>query len=265
MVDSKGLNSKALKINLEEYKSVFVVGDLHGELETFHKIVESWRKEKDSCLIFLGDYADRGANGLEIIECLMKLEGKNVVKLKGNHEDYSPSGQPRFYPCTLIQEVERKYNWNTYFEQKLFPFFSNLYLTAYIPTQILFVHGGISSKIKSIKDLIEPTKEIEEDLLWSDPVEYEGEHSNMRGAGVEFGKDVTEKVLHNLGMNMIVRSHQPDIAASGPNISHNGKVITISSTGIYGGRPHYLKIETSKIKELKIIPKNVTDCVNYVE
>jgi len=265
MVDSEGMGSKAFKINLEEYKSVFVVGDLHGDFEIFQKIVKVWGKEKNSCLIFLGDYADRGANGLEIIESLMELEGENVVKLKGNHEDYSPFGQPKFYPCTLIQEVNRKYNWNTYFEQKLLPFLSSLYLAAYIPTQILFVHGGVSSKIKGIKDLIRPTKEIEEDLLWSDPVECEGERPNMRGAGVEFGEDISEKVLQDLGMCMIIRSHQPNIALYGPHISHDGKVVTISSTRVYGGKPYYLKIEASKIDVLKTKPKSIINHVRYVE
>jgi serine/threonine-protein phosphatase 5 len=247
-------------------KKVFVVGDLHGDLRSFEQIVEVWQKEENSHLILLGDYADRGRQGLEIIESLMKLtKEKGVVAMKGNHEDYSSYGQPNFSPCNLISEVRSKRgSWESFFSQKLKPFFNDLYISVLIPGSMLLVHGGISSKITSIGDLQNPTSEIEEDILWSDPVDFPEEKPNERGAGVEFGPDITDKVTKALDVGLIVRSHQPPIAKEEPYICHNGKVVTISSTRIYGGKPYYLEIRTDEILEIMKDARRILKCTRYV-
>ncbi len=140
------MKSKLFEFGLDTTK-ILVVGDLHGDLKTYNAIVESWRKEPDAHLIFLGDYADRGSQGLEILESLMNLaESPRVVLLRGNHEDYFPDGKPQFSPCDLILEVEAKRgNWKKYFGDCLSTFFNQLYDAAILPSEILFVHGGIST------------------------------------------------------------------------------------------------------------------------
>ena len=146
-------------------KRLFVVGDLHGDRISYDTVVNSWRSEKDSSIIFLGDYADRGPHGLEVIEALMKLSKEDgVVVLKGNHEDYFDSGQPDFSPCHLISEVtEKRGSWDSYFSQCLKPFFDGLYISAVLPGKILFIHGGISTRIENIDSLMYPTPETERD------------------------------------------------------------------------------------------------------
>lgn len=239
---------------IENSETLTVVGDLHGDLESFNKILKNWNEKKNNYIIFLGDYADRGENGLEIIEKLEELKDKeNVVLLKGNHEDYDENGNPLFSPCTLISEVAHKRGyWNSFFSKNLKPFFNNLHIAAIAEKNMLFLHGGISSKIRSLDDLRHPSREVEMDIIWSDPNPFEkGEHPNMRGEGlIEFGEDVTEKVLKDLNASLIVRSHQPNLAASGPYSVHKDKVVTISSTSIYGGKPHYLEIPSLKIGEI---------------
>lgn len=250
---------------LKPAEKIFIVGDLHGDLKTFKQIVSFWQNEENSCLVFLGDYADRGTQGLEIIEWLMKKQDK-VVALKGNHEDYRPSGEPKFYPCNLISEVESKRgNWNSFFSQRFKPFLSSLYLAALLPNSILLLHGGLSSKIKTVDDLKNPTPEIEEDILWSDPTDVPGERFNSRGAGIEFGPDITEKVAENLNIKIIIRSHQPNLALNGPCFHHNGKIATISSTRVYGGRPHYLEIDADEIPKILENPRELINCTKYVE
>ena len=238
-------------------KKIFVVGDLHGDFNSYEKILNEWKKEKDSTIVFLGDYADRGEQGVEVIESLEKLsKQKEVVALKGNHEDYYEFGDPRFFPCNLITEVKAKRgNWDSYFKQFLQPFFQSLYLSAMLLGKILFVHGGISSKIKNIDSLKHPDGEIEEDILWSDPSHIQKETPNRRGAGVEFGEDITKNVLRNINAEIVIRSHQPNLAKTGPDVSHNGKVLTISSTSVYGGRPHYLEINVDEVSEFLKNPK----------
>ena len=44
------------------------------------------------------------------------------------------------------------------------------------------------------KTLIYPSQKVVEDILWSDPINFDGEYSNPRGAGVEFGRDISQLV-----------------------------------------------------------------------
>lgn len=235
---------------IEDCDKIIVVGDLHGDYEVYLKTKEFFKK--GYMLVYLGDYADRGDFGLEIIEDLIDFHKKypnDVLVLKGNHESFSEEGYPNFYPCDLISEVSTKIgDWYSYFSSKLKPFLDSMPLSAIsLNFGLFFVHGGISSKIKNLNDLIEPSKEIEEDLLWSDPFEGNGEFHNPRGAGVLFGKNITEKFCSTLKIQKIIRGHEPRKAMNGPFYEHDGKVITVSSTRVYGGKAFVLKIENRQI------------------
>lgn len=224
-----------------KFRRVGVVGDLHGDYQTLQRLLKVVDLNAD-LLVFLGDYADRGPDGFEVIRSIADLRKKhpqNVVALKGNHEDFTEEGVPNFNPCTLIAEVEAKLgNWGSYFEKELLPFIESLPLTCLILGNALLVHGGVSSKINSQKDLEAPLEELCGDLLWSDPFEGKGEDPNYgRGAGVEFGADVSEAVCKALGVERIVRSHQPQLAAKKPHVMHDGRVITVNATTVYGGLP----------------------------
>ncbi|MDD5353341.1 MAG: metallophosphoesterase family protein [Candidatus Omnitrophica bacterium] len=228
-------------------RRIFVVGDLHGDLDAYNKILNEWEKENNTILLFLGDFADRGDFGVEIIESLIKIQNnKRVIILKGNHEDYNNDGTPNFNPCSFVKEAtEKRGNWHGYFSNVIKPFFDKLDISAIIMNKILFIHGGISSKIHSLNDLINPTHDIITDILWSDPNEYIiDEQNNHRGCGVEFSEHVLTKVMKDLNVKLVIRSHQPNLAKKEPYIFRN-KLVTISSTSIYGGKPHYLIVNPS--------------------
>lgn len=237
-------------IDPKNKERILVVGDLHGDFESFQKIQKIFNPNKD-LLIFLGDYADRGNKGIEVIESINKLFEKykdEVVALKGNHEDYR-NGMPFFSPCNLIEEAELKRGgWKNYYESFLKDFFNKLYIAA-VFQKILFVHGGISSRINSLEDLKHPTPEVEEDVLWSDPYEEIGEIPSFRGAGVLFGENISEKVCNSLGINFIIRSHEPMKAIVDPYVEHKGRIVTISSTKVYGGNPFILGLPINNLPE----------------
>ena len=228
-------------------KSVFAAGDLHGDYKSFRSILNIYNKNrKNSMLIFLGDYADRGSKGVEIITDLSKLldARDDIIALKGNHEIYI-DGKPSFYPHNLVYEAEEKYgSWKSFYNDVMLNFLDRLYIAA-VMNNVLFVHAGIASKIKTPDDLMKPANE--QDLLWSDPSYLTGEALNQRGAGVLFGKDISGNVLSSLGLKMIVRSHEPEKAENGPYAEHDGKVLTINSCGLYG-KPFLLKIDTGSLK-----------------
>jgi len=242
---------------LRRFRKVIVFGDLHGDYPALQSGLGMVDPVKD-CVVFLGDYADRGPSGVEVIDAvdsLMRDFAGNVFALKGNHEDYTESGEPEFWPCTLIGEVrEKRGDWQNYFQSTFKPFVSNLYLALVMPGETLFVHGGVSTKIRSLKDLERPTRDVEIDVLWSDPFEGYGERPNWeRGVGVEFGPDVSEAVCKLLGVKRIVRSHQPARALKGSSHSHNNKVVTISSTNVYGGEPFLLSIDPTDLSQVQVI------------
>jgi predicted MPP superfamily phosphohydrolase len=128
-------------------KEVHVAGDLHGDYDMFRKIMEAHKKpEKGRLLLFLGDYADRGPGGVEIIDELNSLLEKreDIVALKGNHELYQ-DGNPQFSPCDLISEAEQKYgSWESFFKDIFSVFLDRLYIAAII-NRVLFVHAGVFS------------------------------------------------------------------------------------------------------------------------
>lgn len=241
---------------LRTIRVVRVVGDLHGDYEALKALLKIADPTRDA-ILFLGDYADRGDLGVEVIEAvnsLMKSYPDNVIALKGNHEDYSELGSPTFSPCDLIEEVTRKRgDWHTYFLRTFKPFLEQLYLAAIIMDEIIFVHGGVSSKLLRLEDLQHPTEELEKDILWSDPFEGHGERPNPRWVGVEFGIDISKHVCQVLGVKRIIRSHEPTKTLNGPYYAHEGRIITVNSTSIYGGHPFILNID----------PKNYTTITPY--
>lgn len=231
-------------------KKVYVVGDLHGDYKSFKAALHLYETyKKGSLLIFLGDYADRGPQGVEIIIELNDLLDKrrDIIALKGNHEIYI-EGKPTFYPSDLINEANEKYDsWEKFYQAVMRGFLMKLHTVAII-NKVLFTHAGISSTIMTREDLNNPQND--KYLLWSDPSPISGEHPNPRGAGVIFGEDITQSVLSSLGLEMIVRSHEPEKASLGPYVEHHGMIITINSCSSYEKKwePFVLSIDTMTLK-----------------
>ena len=67
-------------VKLEPMGEAVVVGDLHGDLKSLSSILRSsgstqrMAKSKDTVLIFLGDYGDRGAHSAEVYYAILKLK-----------------------------------------------------------------------------------------------------------------------------------------------------------------------------------------------
>jgi hypothetical protein len=247
------MESKLFEISAQNYKRIAIVGDIHGDYRALSALLKIINTTED-LLVFLGDYADRGSFGVESIReinSLTKAYPQNVIALKGNHEDFSEDGTPNFRPCTIIEEAEHKIgSWSTFFQKELKPFIEGLYIAAVLPNEVLLVHGGISSKLSSIKDLMSPSRVLEQDILWSDPFDGKGERRNQtRGLGVEFGMDITLDVCEKIGVKKIIRSHQPKKARSEPSYTHQGKVVTVHSTTVYGGIPFVYFIDSLDAKD----------------
>ena len=65
------------------------IGDIHGCNETLLNLLfDKLEINKDDCIIFLGDYVDRGPNSSGVLDTIigLNLNGYQIISLRGNHE-----------------------------------------------------------------------------------------------------------------------------------------------------------------------------------
>jgi len=246
----KGLRINGSLAYIPKEGDAIIIGDLHGDEESLLKILRKTnfvdrvgRGEKLK-LIFLGDYIDRGPNQLEVLNIAFELKrnfSENVVLLKGNHEVLPPSENAPSGADFLKTFLNRYGNAALYMYKGLYELLMGLPIAAKSENGILFVHGGVSEKVKGDISIIYVENDVERDLLWSDPRGIEGSRWNdERGLGVQFGKDVLDEVLKSMGCVVLIRSHEP-LEADMVEM-FEGKLLTIFSS------ERYRKIENRELK-----------------
>ena len=215
-----------------------VVGDLHGDLETLHKVMDQFFREEFKTLIFLGDYVDRGAKQVEVINVLFyykKLMPNRIILIRGNHEDPIINRQYGFYDEVRLKfkksrEIFRLYN----------QAFSHLPLAAITWNKIFCVHGGIPEGLEEIKDInLLPTKQeeisdpIAKQLVWNDPKEnFKDFKQSSRDPGIKkFRREAFKDFIERNQINGIIRSHEK--FKNGFKSYFNEKLISIFSSQSY--------------------------------
>ncbi len=258
-------------VQLEPVGEALIIGDLHGDLKSLSTIlkesafIEKMKKTRQATLIFLGDYGDRGAYSVEVYFVVLSLKlafPEQVILLRGNHEGpedlmVSPHDLP------LQFEYRFKDSSEAYLKtRKLFEYLSN---AVYVSERYLMVHGGVSPKISSLKDIAQasqrhPKETTLENLLWSDPdekIDYTA--ASPRCAGLHFGKKVVETVLEKVDAKILIRGHEP--VEQGYRINHDGKVLTLFSMK---GAPYFNEYGTYLQVDLSFKPQNAKDLTLYI-
>uniref|UniRef100_A0AAQ5Z3V1 Serine/threonine-protein phosphatase with EF-hands n=1 Tax=Amphiprion ocellaris TaxID=80972 RepID=A0AAQ5Z3V1_AMPOC len=253
-------------------KEITICGDLHGRLDDLLLIFyKNGLPSAETPYVFNGDFVDRGKKSVEVVILLfayLLLYPDNMHLNRGNHEDYIMNLRYGF-----TKEVMQKYKTHGQEILQLFQdVFSLLPVATVIDGKILIVHGGISdqtnldflSSIERHKILLPFTEttrftlclivvhliecfHLEQivDVLWSDPKIQEGCSPNtFRGGGCYFGPDVTQRLLLQHGLQLLIRSHE--CKQEGYELCHGGQVITIFSASNYyeegSNRGAYIKV-----------------------
>jgi protein phosphatase len=199
-------------IMLQLPASIYVVGDIHGNLNDLLRIFEKFGFPPFTRYLFLGDYVDRGSNSLEVILLLFALKVKFpdfIYLLRGNHETEQISMKYGFYDETL-----RKYSSNIFEHAQ--NVFARLPLCAIVGDKIFCVHGGIGRKmplISEIATLHKPFKiqgnNLFSNLMWSDPHKQQDKFiRSERGLGYFFNEKALNKFLQKNKVDLLIRSHE---------------------------------------------------------
>lgn len=214
-------------VEKREFNRYYVIGDIHGDLVTFRKILDKIGDiGKDEAIISLGDYGDRGKYQVETWLGILRLKwvlGKNFIPLRGNHE---PDLNSMPYPHDIIYKLKEAFGEERGEEayKELFDTFQVLPL-AYVGKDFIALHGGFPIHAFDIYNEEEVRRSMYE-ILWNDPFEGYGFVPSPRGLGFLFGKDITLKWLSINKKKFLIRGHEP---ADGYKLNHDGLVITVFS------------------------------------
>lgn len=219
-----------------------ICGDIHGCTKSLACIFERLGLPGHERYLFLGDYVDRGPNGIEVLMilfCYKLLYPQQVHMLRGNHENRDLS----FVYGFCDECIEKGYGvcvWELFCN-----LFSYMPIAAIVQERIFCAHGGISPHLYSVlqlKSMQKPicidTNKVAHDLVWSDPVEetvlcQNGWHPNPRGTSYAFGEDVVTRFLMYNRIFMVCRAHQ--CVSQGYEFRFGKKVLTVFSGINYCG------------------------------
>jgi len=235
------------------------VGDLHGDFQSLLSAFGVWRGlARDGwLLVFLGDYADRGPQGLEVLLGVLLLKAsypRSVLVLRGNHED--PEVNRRY---GFLEELRAKLGRyaGVFYDTLVAPAYARMPVVARLEVggrRVLAIHGGPSPGLtpESVRKLPmerRPRDTLLVNLLWSDPREYvDYAEPSFRGAGNLYGQRLVEEALRAFSADLLVRGHE---AVEGVKSTFGGKLYTVFSCRHYEISPSVLLINGG-VQEVKL-------------
>lgn len=215
LIDEAKKLMRGKMIEVEEKKCT-IIGDVHADLEALELIEEKIYGKA----VFLGDYADRGDEPLEVYERILKmfLDDKAVL-LRGNHESED------VYPHELPWQLSYYENGEEIY-RSLVDLWERMPYSAILNGEIWLAHGGVPCR-SDLKGIRNPTEDLALEILWNDPWEREECGENFkRGVMFFFGKRATRNLFEKLGVRLVVRSHEPQKVLK---VEQGGMVITVGS------------------------------------
>ncbi|GMR59958.1 hypothetical protein PMAYCL1PPCAC_30153, partial [Pristionchus mayeri] len=221
---------------------ILIVGDIHGQFIHLRSLFEMFGGPSETSLLFLGDYVDRGVQGIECMSLLLTMKIKyptRVYMLRGNHEDANTTLSYGFHEeCLAKYRSEGQNVWESFVNV-----FNVLPLAAIVNKKIFCVHGGLSPYMQTVEEiekitrpLLIPAYGLATDLVWSDPDHRNpGWSLSPRGVSFNFDEKAVDEFCKRNGLHLIVRGHQisTDMHNSGYKFFCGGRLVTIFSAPNY--------------------------------
>ncbi|GMT01025.1 hypothetical protein PENTCL1PPCAC_23199, partial [Pristionchus entomophagus] len=224
---------------------LYIVGDMHGQFREMRIILSRCGDPTNQSYLFLGDYVDRGVQGVETVLLILALKiryPERVFMLRGNHEDCNTATAYGFYDECLAKFAPNGEAAWTHFVSV----FNWMPLCAYVGEKILCMHGGLSPHINSLESIenlprpsIVPPYGLMCDLVWSDPDnKYPGWALSGRGISYTFDDNLIKSFCDQFGIDLIVRAHQiNNDMKGGYKFFAEGRLVSIFSA------PNYLNMK----------------------
>ncbi|KKP24704.1 MAG: Serine/threonine-protein phosphatase [candidate division TM6 bacterium GW2011_GWF2_28_16] len=226
----------ACKVDDDSIKQRAVIGDLHGNIQDFFKIIKKLiendfldnnLKLNKKKLIFLGDFIGRGNNSLEVlllIIILKLLNFEDVIILKGNHEALDMNicdGFLKELSCKIVKDKNGKSLINIY--RYILGIFNYLPEAVYLKIAdkvIQLNHGGFNFEYNP-KYLINGPKIFQHinfstnysPNLWHDILYSLNRAVSLTVRGDSLARssiDVLSK-MQKFGVDYIIKGHQHEI------------------------------------------------------
>jgi len=184
-----------LEFSVTESDEIYVLGDIHGNLESLMKLIEVIDENKPRLVISLGDIVDRGTRQLEcliIVLALKILKSDYFYILRGNHETLEMNQAYGFF----YEFIQKFKDYNNFSE--ILAVYNTLPICAIVNNVTLCLHGGIPEDIDILKKLKGlKLKDIDNSILktinegifqiiWNDPKSgMRGFKGSFRGSGIK--------------------------------------------------------------------------------
>lgn len=214
-----------------------ICGDIHGQFQDLLRLFALDAPLPSSRYLFLGDYVDRGPQGLEVICLLLALKLKypdNIYMLRGNHESQEMTELYGFAAECIAKQNRAVFS-------EFCQLFKWIPIAAVISNRIFCVHGGVSPQLESltqIKVIQRPTTIPESgllaDLLWSDPDRTVREWGpSDRGVTYVWGLNPAKRFLAKCRFSVLIRAHQVAMQGIEFPFAPDRSVITVFSAPAY--------------------------------
>ncbi len=242
---------------------VYIIGDIHGNLETLMELVKIINKNNPKIVIFLGDIVDRGPKQLECLLIIFTLKILFPLKyylIRGNHETLEMNQYYGFF-----QDFLQRFKDQTKFNE-IINVYNALPLCALVNEKILCLHGGIPQdfeilhklkgrKCKDFVHLFTSNAQNIYQIMWNDPkMELEGFSNSFRGPGIKFfGSDVFELFMKHNNLSFLIRAHE--CFPEGYRWFFNKRLLSIFSSANYRGEYSPNPASYAIIKNNDVTPK----------
>lgn len=255
-----------LEFNLGENEEIYVLGDIHGNMQSLLKLIDIINKNKPKLVIFLGDIVDRGPRQIEclIFVLILKiLNPQTFYILRGNHETLEMNQAYGFF-----YEFSQKFNDYEAFKEIL-AVYDVLPICSIINNDILCLHGGIPEDIDILKKLKGlKAKDVDKStlvsiepgifqIMWNDPKPgLGGFMRSYRGPGIKFfGQEAFNRFMLEYNLTYLIRAHE--CFPEGYVWFFNYRLLSIFSSANYRGDFSPNPASYAVVKNNDILPKNI--------